>query len=89
MLVRKNPSFESIVNWQLRIGFWRSTQRWQESTCKLEFISMFTRNVVLVDKKMEVPIPPKAEGSGMTSLTVVKMGTVSQAKEAILGMAMK
>ena len=48
---------------------------------------MFTTNVVLVDKKMKVLIPPKAEGSGMTSLTVVEMGTAGQVMEAILGMA--
>ena len=48
---------------------------------------MFTRNVVLVDKKMKVLIPPKAEGSGMTSLTVVETGMAGQAMEAILGMA--
>ena len=40
-----------------------------------------------VDKKMKVLIPPKAETSGMTSLTVVKMGMAGQAMEAILGMA--
>ena len=42
---------------------------------------------MLVDKKMKVLIPPKAEGSGMTSLTVVEMGTAGQVMEAILGMA--
>ena len=40
-----------------------------------------------VNKKMKVLIPPKAETSGMTSLTVVKMGMAGQAMEAILGMA--
>ena len=40
-----------------------------------------------VDKKMKVLIPPKAETSGMTSLTVVEMGMAGQAMEAILGMA--
>ena len=71
----------------LLTGSWTNTLRRHESVCRLLFISRFTRNVELIDKNTKVLIPMKAEGNDVAWRKSTDMGTVSQAMEAVVGMA--
>ena len=47
-----------------------------ESTCKILYVSMFTRKTVLVDENTKIPIPLKVRGNDITSPKKVEMGSL-------------